>query len=230
MAVGRFVARDGAFVARLDAAERDVLADVVEQVVELLGGVEAADAGPFRMGVAPIAPPEDPALLRLLPDGSKADPEVAAEFRRLTEADLRATKVTNLLRLRDAVVGAGPRLVVEVDAAPGLVAAFTDVRLVLAERLGIRTEADAEALDDLLATAVADTRVDDDTGSTDDAGDGTPDTDDAPGPPGVDPDLARTLFLASVYDVLGLLQDSLVELMLDALPDGDDPEPAPSSR
>lgn len=222
MAVRGFVAEVGMFVARLDATERDVLTDVVDQVVELLGGVEAADAGPFRMGVAPVAPPEDPALLRLLPDGSKADPEVAAEFRRLTEGDLRATKVTNLLRLRAAVVGARPRLVVTPDAAPSLAAAFTDLRLVLADRLGVRTDADAEALDTMLVGALTMRGARDDGDDPDDPGDADADPD--------DPALARTVFLASVYQVLGMLQDSLVECLLDALPDDDGPEAAPSSR
>lgn len=206
MAVRGFVARQGSYVAHVGGAERDVLLDVVDQVVELLGGAEAREAVPFRLGAAPVAPPDDPALRRLLPDASRADPEVAAEFRRLTESDLRATKVTNLLALRAALADAGPRLVVAPDAAPALAAGFTDVRLVLAERLGIRSDDDAAALDAALAAALAD-------GS------------DAP-----DPAAAQALFAAILYGVLGMLQDSLLEVMLDALPDDDGPEPTRPSR
>lgn len=218
MAVHAFTSgAGGAFVAQVDATERDVLLHVVDQVVDLLGGADAAEGAPFRLGAAAIAPPEDPALRRLLPDGSKADADVAAEFRRLTEVDLRATKVTNLLRLRVAFDEARPLLVLGPDAAPGVAAALTDVRLVIADRLGLRTDADAEALDAMLLAALA--------GSDDDEPDHEPDDE-----PDDEPDRPDAVFLASVYQVLGMLQESLVDLMLEALPDGDEPDAAPRSR
>ena len=219
MAVLGFAAQDDLFVAHLDEAERDVLLAVVDQVVELLGGLEAADAGPFRLGAAPLGPPEDPAVRRLLPDASRADPEVAAEFRRLTEPELRASKITNLLRLRDAVADARPSLVVAPTAAPGIAAALTDVRLVLADRLGLRTDADAVALDDALAAALEAAEPQEPEEPVD------------PVDPGGDGDsaVAHVLFVATVYQVLGLLQDSLVGLMLDGLPDDDGPDPTGSA-
>lgn len=237
MAVHAFTSgAGGAFVARVDATERAVLVHVVDQVVELLGGADAADGTPFRLGAAAIAPPEDPALLRLLPDGSKADADVAAEFRRLTEVDLRATKVTNLLRLRVALDEARPLLVVGPETAPGVAAALTDVRLVIADRLDLRTDADAEALDAMLLAALAggddgaedepDDELDEGPDSEVDEGpDDQPDNDEPDAP-----DRPDVVFLASVYQVLGMLQESLVELMLDALPDGDEPDAAAWSR
>lgn len=222
----------GTFVARVDAMERDVLVHVVDQVVELLGGADAADGAPFRLGAAAIAPPEDPALRRLLPDGSKADADVAAEFRRLTEVDLRATKVTNLLLLRVAFDEARPLLVVGPDDAPGVAAALTDVRLVIADRLGLRTDADAEALDAMLLAALA--GGDEEPDAVPDAvPDAEPDEEPDEEPdaePDGEPDRPDAVFLASVYQVLGMLQESLVDLMLDALPDGDEPDAAPRSR
>ena len=193
MSIRPFAPDAGAYVAHLDAGERAVVRDVLDHVVALLGGIDAVQAGPLPMfGAEPVAPPEDPALRRLLPDASRADPELAAEFRRLTEGDLRGSKVANLLVLRDALAGPGPDVVVPIAEAPAVAAALTDLRLVVAERIGIRTEADAEALAIALALAAQDDRAD------------VPDD---------------VLVLAAVNDLIGLLQDSLVELMLDALPD-----------
>jgi len=204
MAAGAFEARvDGGYVAHLDAAERGVLVAVVDEVVELLGGDHGMPDGddPLEMvqlGVSLVPAPTDPALLRLLPDASRADAAVAAEFRRLTEEELRSTKVGNLLRLRAALVHAGPAMVVQPGEAPGLAAALTDLRLVLAERLGVSTEADA---DELHRLAVQGDPAEAETGEV------------------------TRRFLALVYDLLTLLQDSLVWLMLDGLPGDDEPDP-----
>ena len=190
-----------AYVARLSAAERAVLLDAVDDVVELLGGLDAAagqaratghplDA--VRLEIGPVTAPVDSALLRLLPDASQ-DPAVTAEFRRLTEGDLRATKVANLLRLRAVVDGARPEAVVLVSEGPGVAAALTDLRLVVAERLELTTDEDADAV---MGLAVDDEVLDP-----------------------ADQDAVARRFLATVYVVLSMLQESLVELMLDGLGD-----------
>lgn len=49
-----------------------------------------------------VEPPEDAALARLLPDASK-DPEEAAQFRRLSEASLRESKIADLRAARMAL-------------------------------------------------------------------------------------------------------------------------------
>lgn len=195
----RFVAAEDAraYVAVLDAAERAVVVEAVDEVVELLGGEQAGGQGEhplesIQLGGTPVPAPDDPALLRLLPDVSREDPEVAAEFRRLTEEDLRATKVAQLLRLRAALQG-HPEVVVVPSEAPAVAAALTDLRLVIAERLGIRDEADADAVHRLVQTVhVLDP---------------------------ADGDAIARAYLATVYTMLSLLQETLVELMLDALPD-----------
>ncbi len=196
------------WVAHLDAAERAAVLDVVDDVVELLGaddapvpfGAEPADAGWPGMLIdhGPVAAPSDPALRRLLPDASRAAPDVAAEFRRLTEAELRGTKAGNLQVLRSLLAADVPGLRVQPSSAPAVAAALTDLRLVLAERLGIRSEADAEAAYRLVVEG---------------------------GPLDVtDPDGVARRFLATVSTLLGVLQESLVGLMLERLP-GDDPVP-----
>lgn len=199
--------RDGhAFVARLRAAERPVLLDVVDGVVDLFGAVPEPgdDLDPFSritMTIEEVPPPQDPALHRLLPDASP-DPQVAGELRRLTEGELRMTKVAKLRRLRVAIEQAEPDLVVVPSEAADVAAALTDVRLVLGTRLGLETDEQAESLDALL-------------GDTDEPAD--------------DAEATRR-FLASVYAVLTDLQDSLLRLMLADLPDDAPPAPPGSGR
>lgn len=190
----------GRFVARLDESERAVVASVVADVAELLGagrleagpapvgGADPTAPGGWSLRTGPVPPPRDPAVRRLLPDASRDDPEVAAEFRRLTEDDLRARKVARLRSLWASLVHGEPgwpahALVVDPAAAPDVAATLTDVRLVLGERLGLRTDADSEALYDGLADE--------------------------------DDDDARA-YLGSVYGALSWLQESLLAVMLDA--------------
>src|SRR5690606_14073696 len=136
------------WAAHLAAEERAALADLVDDVAALLdeGRPAAEDLPGLRIGTGPVEPPRDPAVRRLLPDASRADPDVAAEFRRLTEDDLRTTKLDQLGLLRRALTAEGPDLVVRAADAPRVAAALTDVRLVVAERLGVRTEEDADAV------------------------------------------------------------------------------------
>ncbi len=206
----------GAYVAAVDPAERAVLLDVVDEVIALVGAQDdpPADVLDVVIETEPVPPPVDPALRRLLPDASREDPEVAAEYRRLTEADLRSTKSENLRRLRAAVSDAEPDLVVVPSEAPAVAAALTDVRLVVSERLGIRTEEDADALEVLLAAP--------DPGPADGGPADVPDDDGTevgggPARATVDPVTEVRRFLATVYVVLGILQESLVTLMLDEL-------------
>ncbi|MBF0687726.1 MAG: DUF2017 domain-containing protein [Cellulomonas sp.] len=197
-----FRRQKGQYVARLDAGERAVVASVVADVAELLGagrfedGPQPGTGSPAHPGApegwslrtAPLAPPQDPAVRRLLPDASRDDPEVAGEFRRLTEDDLRARKVARLRSLWTSLVHGEPgwpehALVVSPQAADDVAATLTDLRLVLGERLELRTDADSEALYDAPAT---------------------------------EPEDDVRAYLASVYGALSWLQESLLAVMLAA--------------
>ena len=154
------------FVAAFDVMERGVVAGLMEQTRELvapperersgdafedlvagLGVSVAADdqvAGPNEVGGA-----RDPALERLLPTAHKGDQEVASEFRRLTENDLRDRKATTLTTAIEALRAAdGDKLELTRDQAHAMVIALTDTRLVLGDRLGLRTDDDALELDE----------------------------------------------------------------------------------
>ncbi|WP_120006051.1 DUF2017 family protein [Nesterenkonia muleiensis] len=90
-----------------------------------------------------LAPPDDAALARLLPDAS-SDPQEAAQFRRLSESSLRESKLADLRAARMALEGEPVSLTEE--QAPVFGRALNDVRLTLASRLGVEDEADAEQI------------------------------------------------------------------------------------
>jgi hypothetical protein len=216
-------------VAEVDPGEREVLATVVADVAELLGGGRleerdaagtraGADAAPaMRLRLDPLPTPDDPAVHRLLPDASRDDADVAAEFRRLTEDDLRQQKIDRLAELFDALTAeddaADPHEepaddtrrarrayrarhrteVVRVprDRGPALAATLTDVRLVLGERLGVTDEAASDALEREVVR-------------------GRPDDDGA---------AQARQYLGSVFLALGWWQETLTACLLADLPD-----------
>jgi hypothetical protein len=94
----------------------------------------------------------DPALLRLLPDAYPDDAEASAEFRRFTADDLATRKAANARRIiadLAPAAGATSATTVKVDAqaAQAWVRSLTDIRLTIAARLGIETDADVESGD-----------------------------------------------------------------------------------
>ena len=212
------------YVADLDQVERVILARVVADTADLLGthladgppqdAAPDALAGPDTM-IWPDAhaeEPADPALARLLPSASE-DREVAHEFRRLTESDLRRRKVANLRLAWTGLRGPAGPLAVAREVAPAWAAALTDVRLVLASRLGIETDDDAERLYEVAEGAVDPADADGTRDSTGGSGDG-------PDGSGEDEvlDAEVRAALAALYAALTWLSESLIQAMLDDLP------------
>lgn len=148
-----FARRRGVYVAALDRTERTILSRVVADTALLLGvrlDVESPEdevdpLAAHAWSTEGLAEPSDPALARLLPSASEDD-GVASEFRRLTEGDLRAQKVERLRMVWGALLAPGEKIEVRPERAMDWAAALTDVRLVLAERLDIKTDEDAEAI------------------------------------------------------------------------------------
>ncbi len=147
-----------AAIAELDTEERAVIARVIADVGLLLGGepfgmdvdVLERDEDPlFRhlRGLEnALSDPDDPAVLRVLPNAAPDDREVADEFRRFTEPELRTLKVDRLRTIWRALSEDGPAWIVPEADAMSTAAALTDVRLVLASRLGLNTDEDAKML------------------------------------------------------------------------------------
>jgi len=203
--------------ARLGDDERRVLRDVFTEVYDLLedpAASEPAEQDPLAalVGIGrTVRPPEDPALARLLPDAHRDDPEASAEFRRYTESELRARKRSGLRVALDTLARPSPLRLDDTEAQAWLVA-LTDVRLVLAERMGLRTD-DDHALLEQVAARLAEAEDDSDDlvfTAADESARGATAAADA------GRRLAMTLAL---YDFLAWLQETLVEAMAAALPD-----------
>jgi hypothetical protein len=141
----------------LDREERDILVQLLGQLDDLLDDGQEVSTDPLAelVGLSGMDPtsapitPEDPAVARLLPDGNRDDPEAATEYRRLTEFGLRARKRSGARRAADAL-GRPEPVVLAADEGLALLKSFTDVRLVLGERLELRTDEDAEKLHERL--------------------------------------------------------------------------------
>jgi hypothetical protein len=165
-----FKRKGSRFVARLDDVEREVVVGLMLQTRDFLAPAHREPTGNTfddlvaTLGVRPlndpaITPqePPDPALERLLPTANRDDPEIAAEFRRLTEGGLRERKSDNLAIAMAALLAAdGDKVRLDQPQAESMVVALTDVRLLLGERLGLRTDDDADALQDRLEAAAED--------------------------------------------------------------------------
>ncbi len=152
------------YVAQLDPLERATVAGLMDQVHDLLDPPAPAPEGDdfasivagLGMGVtvaaedqADLDPDEarrDPALDRLLPTANRQDDEVAAEFRRLTETGLRQRKAAALETAAGLLRG-DDKLRLDAGQARAVLTALTDVRLVLGERMGLRTDDDVEVLE-----------------------------------------------------------------------------------
>jgi hypothetical protein len=180
---------------------------------------------------------------RLFPDASK-DPGLAAEFRRLTEDELRRTKRDRLHALWESLIrlpfepGATElELVVRPEQASDLAATLTDIRLILADRLDLETDEDVTLLYDELADADTLAALDDEldqtlaghlgNGADTSVGNGAETSvgDDELGDPAEsDPAIelevrAVRASLGTVYIALTWMQESLVEVMTAELGD-----------
>ena len=153
------------YVAQLDPLERATVAGLMDQVHELLDPAAPAPEGGddfasivagLGMGVTVAAEDQadldpddaerDPALDRLLPTANRQDDEVAAEFRRLTETGLRQRKAAALESSAELLRG-DDKLRLDDGEAQAFLKALTDVRLVLGERMGLRTDDDVDVLE-----------------------------------------------------------------------------------
>lgn len=129
----------------LEPAERELLRSLIDDVISMLEPAESASEDPLTALIGldmNVQEPSDRALRRLLPNVTKNDDAASLEFRQLTERSLRENKIG---ALRAAALGLDTNDVVLSPADARLWSqALNDVRLVLAERLDIRDDADAD--------------------------------------------------------------------------------------
>ena len=121
-------------VARLGPAEVRILALLLDQLEQLLTADAEDVAG-------------DPVLDRLLPAGHRSDPELAADYRDLTESSLRAGKAEDLATVRAGLPLDGGTVRLDPEEAGAWLRTSNDLRLALGTRLDIQE--DTEPPEDL---------------------------------------------------------------------------------
>jgi hypothetical protein len=136
-------------VARFTSVDAQVLRQCVAELAALLSDTVDRD---------------DPAVERLFPDAYPEDPDDEAEYRRFTEADLKATKLdqakTVLTDLLESGGQAGGEVRLDEAGADLWLRALTDVRLALGTRLGVQDDTDIQSeLDDAVLRDPTSTRV-----------------------------------------------------------------------
>ncbi len=139
---------DNAFVAEFSESEREVLINLVEQIIELLGertDNHVDDPLAAMVGITTHdSPPEDEVLLRLLPN-AYADQVDAAEFRRYTESTLRGKKYAHSMSMRITLKSAVDGIIeVDHDGANDWLGAMNDIRLALGVRLKVEQNSHEE--------------------------------------------------------------------------------------
>lgn len=133
---------NNAYVSNFSDSEREVLINLVGQILELLG--ERRDNHDDDQLAAMVgitshdSPPDDGVLLRLLPN-AYADQVDASEFRRYTEATLRAKKAANAMSMRiDLKSSSDGYVEVDHEGANAWLGAMNDIRLALGVRLNVQ--------------------------------------------------------------------------------------------
>lgn len=126
--------------------EANILINLVEQLLELLGEEDFfhhyGSSDPLAQLLdmpSEIVTPEDPVLLRLLPN-AYTDPEAASDFRRFTEPQLRGSKQKNLRLVREELtilVDENQGGVIEELNSDVWLKALNDLRIALSVRLEI---------------------------------------------------------------------------------------------
>lgn len=208
-----FVARvDGTFMCALEREERGVILQIVDEVSTLLrlsvfGPDQGRDATAALASDDPFArfeaeqsramideEPHDSAVSRLLPRASDDDEE-AQEFRRLSQGAITESHLGNLAAMQaslEAHADLGDvgslEVIMSKETALSWAKGLTILRLVLGDRMGLRSDSDFEALQVLCQGGV-------DMGANAEAG-----------TVGVD-------FLASLYEFLTWLQESLMNAL-----------------
>ena len=131
------------YVANFSPSEREVLINLVQQIIELLSertDNHSEDPLAAMVGITSHdSPPEDEVLLRLLPN-AYSDQVQAAEFRRYTELTLRAKKSAHAMSMLTDLMNS-PDGCIDIDhqGANAWLGAMNDIRLALGVRLKVQS-------------------------------------------------------------------------------------------
>ena len=144
-------AADGAVTAQFAAFESELICSLAGQVGDLLDDAVPTPDDDLLLLVGiggGDSKSHDPAIARLLPDAYADDAEASTEFRRLTEHSLAERKVANARAVITGLLMAeGTPFDLDAEAQQSWLRTLTDIRLVLASRLGIETDEDRGSQD-----------------------------------------------------------------------------------
>ena len=158
-----FLRHGDEIVAQFGEIETELLCDLASQVADLLD--ESVTLQPDRllasMGIGGgDSLSLDPAVARLLPNAYADDHEASSQFRRLTENSLAERKIANArLMLTGLLTAHGEEFRLDAEAQQAWLRTLTDIRIVIAARLGIETDEDqgrADSEEDLMMRDVYD--------------------------------------------------------------------------
>jgi hypothetical protein len=139
---------------RLEPVERALIMALVDELIDMLDDSDAdsieddatADPLAVELGLTgldgpTVDRPQDPVLLRLLPDGYHDDAEASAEFRRFTDDSLRQGKLSDAAALKIGLAlpvdEDEDTIEVPVTEAEQWLRAMNDLRLALGVQLGL---------------------------------------------------------------------------------------------
>ena len=144
--MSKFEKINGGITLDLELEEAHILINLVEQLLELLGEgdffhhYDSTDPLAQLLSMpTEIETPEDPVLLRLLPN-AYSDPESALDFRRFTEPQIRGAKQKNLRLMREQLsilVDENHRGLIENIDGELWLKALNDLRIALSIRLAV---------------------------------------------------------------------------------------------
>lgn len=150
--------KNGRAVADIEAHEAALLRQVVSEIREVLrdpnsdasadasadasSGAES-DAEPDAEAATPTSP--DPVIARLLPDGHRSDPDLAEDYRSLTESGLRQEKLADAALFLDTVSEDGGRVALDENGAEAWIRTLNDVRLAFGVQLEVEESDDPMA-------------------------------------------------------------------------------------
>lgn len=121
-------------VADLDPPEAALLEQLVGEIQDLLSAQDPTASADRQA----TSRPADPVAERLLPAGHRSDPELAEDFRSMTETGLRREKLADAAVVLGTLDGGGGRVELDEEAAVAWLRTLNDVRLGIGVRLDVQ--------------------------------------------------------------------------------------------
>jgi hypothetical protein len=223
------ISKDGEIEATFTTQECQVLINLTEQLLELLGesaihykmDANIEDSLMNLMGISGNdAPPDDPVLRRLLPDAYE-EKEEAAEFRRYTEAGLREKKRAHALLIHETIIRSDEESESSSQFEDSIAVKDDEVRLAVSIIKIRREDSDAwlSGLNDLRLALAVRLGISDEFGKAaktnlNDGDNGNKESSTARFDLMLDSDPMKPVY--AVYSWLGWLQQSLLEVLINS--------------